>query len=228
MKKVIIFGASLSAIQCHFDLSHNSPHEVAAFTVDRRYLKEPELLGLPVVPFEEVESIYPPADFNMLVAIYSSRVNRTRAEKYVQAKAKGYELITFVSSKAITWPGLVIGDNCFISEGVICRPFLEIGNDVFVMTGAMLGHYSVIKEHCFIAPRAAILGGVTIEPYCTIGANATILDTVTVARECVIGAGAVINVNTQEKGVYRVNPPTLLPLPSDKLANLVFKGRSHA
>jgi UDP-3-O-[3-hydroxymyristoyl] glucosamine N-acyltransferase len=207
-KKTIIFGTSAAAVQCHFDLNHDSPHEVVAFTVDRRYIQEQVLLGLPVVPFETIESTHPPADFNMLVAVYTSRVNRTRAEKYEQAKKKGYELITFVSSKSITWPGMVVGDKCYISEGVICKPFIKIGNDVFVMPGAILGHYSAVKDHCFIASRATLLGGVTVEPY------------------CVIGAGAVINENTQEKGVYRVNPPTRLPLPSDKLGNLLFTRRS--
>jgi sugar O-acyltransferase (sialic acid O-acetyltransferase NeuD family) len=226
VKKTVIFGNSPAAIQCHFDLTHDSPYEVVAFTVDRSYIKAQEQCGLPVVPFEDIESTYPPRDFNMLVAIYSSRVNKTRAEKYDQAKAKGYELISYVSSRAITWPGLVIGDNCYISEGSICKPFIEIGNNVFVMPGALIGHFTVIKDHCFIAPRAAVLGGVTVEPYCVIGANSTILDAVTVARECIVGAGAVINENTQEKGVYRVNPPTRLPLPSDKLGNLLFTRRS--
>jgi sugar O-acyltransferase (sialic acid O-acetyltransferase NeuD family) len=223
VKKTVIFGTSAAAIQCHFELTHDSPHEVVAFTVDRSYLKEQELCGLPVVPFEDIESTFPPERFNMLVAIFASRVNKTRAEKYAQAKAKGYELISYISSRAITWPDLIIGDNCYISEGTICKSSLEIGNDVIIMSGALFGHYSVIKDHCFIASHAVIQGAATVEPYCVIGANATILNGVTVARECVIGAGAVIHEDTREKGVYRVNPPSLLPLPSDRLENILFR-----
>lgn len=223
MEKVVLFGTSSAAALTHFALTHDSPYEVVAFTVDRKYMKDdPTFIGLPVVPFEEVESIYPPSGFKMMIAVYASMVNRTRAGKYAQAKEKGYELINYISSRATTWPDLMIGDNCFISEGVICRPFLKIDNDVIVMPGASLGHDSVIKEHAFVAPRAVILGGVTVEPYCIIGANATILDNVTVARECIVGAGAVIHENTQEKGVYRVNPPTLLPLSSDRMARFMF------
>ena len=222
MEKVVIFGTSAGAKLSHFSLAHDSPYEVVAFTVDRSYIKEENFCGLPVVPFEEIQSIYPPGDYKMLVALLASRVNKTRAEKYHQAKSKGYELISYISSKAITWPGLVVGDNCFIGEGTICRPFLEIGNNVMIMAGAFLGHDSVIKDHCFIASRAVLLGAVTLEPYCFLGANSTILDGVTIARECVVGAGAVIHENTQEKGVYRANPPTLLPLPSDKLGNILF------
>jgi sugar O-acyltransferase (sialic acid O-acetyltransferase NeuD family) len=225
MEKVVIFGTSAAAMLSHFALTHDSSYEIAAFTVDRSYLKEDKLCGLPVVPFEDIVSIYPPGEYKMMVAVFASRVNKTRAEKYSQAKEKGYELINYVSSKAIISPDLQMGDNCFIGEGVITRPFAKIGNNVIILAGATIGHDAVIKDHCFIAARAVLLGAVTLEPYSTIGANATILDGVTVAQECVIGAGSVIHENTQEKGVYRVNPPTLLPLPSDRMAKLLFARR---
>ena len=225
MEKVVIFGTSAAATLSYFCLTHDSPYEVMGFTVDQSYIKEDNFHGLPVVPFEDIETIFPPNAYKMLVAIYASRINKTRAEKYHQAKARGYELISYVSSKAITWPDLLIGDNCFIGEGTICRPFLEIRNNVMIMAGAFLGHDAVIKEHCFIASRATLLGAVTVEPYCAVGANATILDGVTVAQGCVIGAGSVIHENTQEKGVYRVTPPTRLPVPSDKLEHILFRGQ---
>ena len=225
MQKVVIFGTTKTAVRNHFYLTHDSPYQVTAFTVDRSYIKEDRFCGLPVVPFEEIECIYPPDDYRMFISILASRVNRTRAEKYQQAKAKGYELISYISSKATTWPGMTVGDNCFIGEGTICTPFPfpKIGNDVIIMAGVFIGHDSIIQEHCFIASHAVILGGVTVEPYCCIGANATIVGGVTVARECVIGAGAVIHEKTREKGVYRVDPPSLLPLPSDKLENILFR-----
>jgi sugar O-acyltransferase (sialic acid O-acetyltransferase NeuD family) len=225
MENIVIFGNSTAAILCHYSLVHDSPYKVVSFTVDRAFIKDEKLCGLPVVPFEEIESIYPPSDYKMLVAVFASRINKTRAEKYHQAKTKGYQMISYISSKAMTWPDMVIGDNCFIGEGSICRPFLNIGNNVMIMAGAFLGHDTVIKDHCFIAARALILGAVTVESFCCIGANSTILDGVTIASGCVIGAGAVIHENTKEKGVYRVNPPNLLPLSSDKLENILFRSQ---
>jgi sugar O-acyltransferase (sialic acid O-acetyltransferase NeuD family) len=225
MAKVVIFGNSAGALLSHFCLTHDSPHEVVAFTVDPKYIKEEKFCGLPVVPFDEIESSHPPDSYKMLVAVLASRVNKTRAEKYYQAKEKGYEFINYISSKTITWPGMVVGENCFIGEGSICRPYLTIGNNVMIMAGTFLGHHVVIHDHCFIASRAMVLGAVTVGPYCCLGANSTILDGLTVARECVIGAGAIIHENTKEKSVYRVNPPTLLPLPSDKLENILFRGQ---
>ncbi len=222
MKKIIIFGTSAAAELVHFTFMHDSSYDIAAFTVDGHYLKEQTFCGLPVVPFEDVESFYPPSEYSMFIAVYASRINRTRAEKFHQAKAKGYELVSHVSSKAVISPGLAMGENCLISEGVICKPFLKIEDDVIILSGANLGHHSVIKSHCFIAAHAVILGRVTVESFCIIGANATILDSVTVASECVIGAGAMINENTQAKGVYVTNPPTLLSMSSDKMAKFLF------
>lgn len=200
-----------------FLLKHDSPYEVAAFTVDRRFIREDTLLGLPVVPFETVESHFPPPEYKMAVAASFQRVNRLREEKFVQAKAKGYQFINYVSSRATTFPGLVAGENCIILENATIGPYAEIGNDVFVGSGAIIGHHTVLKDHCFISPGAVVLGGVTVEEYCLIGANATVKEDVTVARECLVGSGVSITRDTQERGVY-VNPPAELhPKRSDEL-----------
>jgi sugar O-acyltransferase (sialic acid O-acetyltransferase NeuD family) len=220
MEHLVIFGATELAEMSHFYLTHDSPYEVSAFTVDRDYIKEETLNGLPVVPFEEIESTYPPGDYKMLVAIWYGRVNKTRAEKYYQVKAKGYELISYISSKAITWPGLVVGDNCLVFENTVCHLFAQIGNNVIIRSSCEIGHHSIIKDHCYVAPRAVVLGGVTVEPYCFIGANSTIRNDITIASECVVGAGALVLEDTEEKCVYKGNPAVLLPKKSDELKRI--------
>ena len=114
MEKVIIFGASAGARLIYYSLAQDSSCQVVGFTVDRSYIKEPELCGLPVIPFEEVESIYPPSECKMLVAVLANRINKTREEKYLQAKAKGYQFISHISSKATTYPDLVIGEEYIV------------------------------------------------------------------------------------------------------------------
>ena len=112
--RVVIFGTTEMAELTHFYLTHDSAYQVAAFTVDRAYIKEETKWGLPVVPFEDLAATYPPDEYAMFVALLFGRVNKSRAEKYAEAKAKGYRLISYVSSKAATWPGVAIGDNCMI------------------------------------------------------------------------------------------------------------------
>jgi sugar O-acyltransferase (sialic acid O-acetyltransferase NeuD family) len=223
VEKVVLFGNAKVASLNYFYLNHDSPYEVVAFTVDQAYIKEDTFCGLPVVPFEEIESIYPPDEYKMSAALGFRKVNRFRAEKYSQAKAKGYELISYVSSRATTWPGLVVGENCFIYESSVVGPFAKIGNNV-VIAGGIIGHHSVIMDHCFLAAGSVVLGGVTVEPYCVLGANSTIKDKITIARECIIGAGVTVTKDTIERGVYMSKSAELLPKRSDELSTWLTWG----
>ena len=61
MARVIIFGLQDFASLAHFYLSHDSEHEVAAFTVTQDYLPaDPVFEGKPVVPFEGLEQALSP------------------------------------------------------------------------------------------------------------------------------------------------------------------------
>lgn len=223
MEKIILFGTSAGTKLAHFILSQDPGYEVTAFTIDREYIKEASFCGLPVIPFEEVQELYPPVHYKMFVAIFANGMNMLRAKKCDEARDKGYTLISYIHPKAIVASDLVIGDNCFISEGVICRPFSRLGNDVILMPGALIGHDTNVMDHCFIGNRAVVMGVVTIEPFCLIGPNATIMETITVARECLIGGGVVLQASTKEREVYKAPAPICLPLSSDKLAKLIFR-----
>jgi sugar O-acyltransferase (sialic acid O-acetyltransferase NeuD family) len=201
-KRVVLFGTGQMASLVHFYLMHDSPYDVVAFTADAQRITEHTLQGLPVVPFEEVTDLYPPEDFEMSVPMMYSQLNHARAAKYQEAKAKGYRLINYVSSRASTWPDLVLGDNCFIAEGSMIQPFAEIGNDVIIANGGLVGHNTVIDDHCFVGPHAVTLGYVHVGPYCLLGANSTIRDGVTIGGECVIGAGVTIRQDTGPKQVF--------------------------
>jgi sugar O-acyltransferase (sialic acid O-acetyltransferase NeuD family) len=202
MKPVVIFGTGDFARVAFVYLSKDSIYEVAAFTVDEEHSPEGKVLGLDVVPFKGIVDTHPPERFAMFVAIGYRRVNKARAEVYNRCKQKGYELISYISSKALQWGQIEIGDNCFIFENNVIQPFVKIGNDVIIWSGNHIGHHSSIGDHCFIASHAVISGRVKIGPYCFIGVNATLRDGVTVAPECVIGAGAVILRDTKTQGVY--------------------------
>lgn len=220
MDKVVLFGNGQIASVVYSYLTHDSPYEVVGFTVDRDYMKEERLFGLPVVPFEDVRAIFPPDEYKMFVSISFRQINKLRATKYYEAKEKGYELISYISPRAVTWPELFIGDNCFIMENNVVQPFVEIGNNVIVWSGNHIGHHTIIKDHCFLASHVVISGSVTVEPYCFFGVNATVRDGIVIARECVIGAGALILKNTKEKGVYIGSQSNLLVRPSNQLQRI--------
>jgi sugar O-acyltransferase (sialic acid O-acetyltransferase NeuD family) len=220
MAKVIIFGVGQMAEVAHYYLTDDSPHEVVAFTVDSGYIKEPQHFGLPVVPFEDVERVYPPGDYRMFLPISYRGVNQVRSAKYASARDKGYSLISYVSSKATVWTGLAVGDNCFIFENNVIQPFVEIGNDVILWSGNHIGHHTTIGDHCFVASHAVISGNVTIEPHCFVGVNATIRDGVTIGRASVIGAGALILRSAAPESVFMGAATRPTPMRSSELENI--------
>jgi sugar O-acyltransferase (sialic acid O-acetyltransferase NeuD family) len=217
LDNLILFGNGSVASVAYWMLEHDSPYQVAAFTVDREYLQEDTLFGLPVVPFKEVQSLYPPAEYQMLIAVGYAGVNKLRTTKYCQAKQMGYKLASHISSKATTWPGLNFGENCMIGANCVIQPFVEIGNNIIIRDGTFVGHHTVIRDHCFLAPGVVVAGKVIIEPYCFLGVNATIRDGITLSQACVIGAGANILESTQERGVYLGKPADLLPMQSNEI-----------
>lgn len=216
MAELVVFGAGDIArlAQRYFDT--DSPHSVAAFTVDRDYRKAEMFCGLPLVDFESMPERYPPSRFQMFIALSYARMNRVRAEKYARAKALGYTLATYVSSRCsyLTDPP---GDNCFILEDNTVQPFVRIGNDVTLWSGNHVGHDSVIDDHCFVTSHVVISGNVKIGPYCFLGVNSTLRNSIVVAPETLIGAGAVIMKDTRPKGVYLPQRAELFEKTSDMI-----------
>src|SRR5262245_17065203 len=144
MSKVVLFGTGPIAEVAYFLLKHDSEHEVVAFTVHEQYMDgKQEFFGLPLVPFEQVETYYPPAEYWMYTAVGYRQVNQLRARIYQEAKARGYRFITYVSSKCTNWcPN--IGENTFIFEDNTLQPFTSIGNNVILWSGNHIGHHSAI------------------------------------------------------------------------------------
>lgn len=217
MAKIVIFGAGDIARLAHYYFTHDSEHEVAAFTVDKEYRKEDGFLGLPLFDFEEMPKRYPSDSFKMFIALSYAKMNKVRAEKYYQAKNLGYELVSYVSGKCSFLTDQPVGENCFILEDNTIQPFVKIGNNVTLWSGNHIGHDSIIEDHCFLASHIVVSGHVHIHPYCFIGVNATLRNSITIAPETLIGAGAVIMKNTVEKGVYIPQRTELLKKKSDEI-----------
>jgi len=199
---VVIFGLGQLSSLAWYALTHDSPHRVMGFTVDAAYQTVDKLHDLPIAPFESLEERFPPSEFALLVPLGWTRVNGLRAEKYAQGKAKGYPFVSYVSSRALVWPDLRIGDNCLIYEGAIVQPFARIGDDCILRSGCHVSHHAVVADHCFLAAHAVVAGSAVIGERCFLGLNSTIRDGITVAPRCFIAAGALVVADTEDDGVY--------------------------
>ena len=207
MAKIIIFGVSDFASLAHFYLKHDSLHEVAGFSVSAEYMPSTgSFEGLPVVAFEEVEHKYPASDYAFFAPMSHRKMNRLREGVYSRIKAKGYDLISYISSKATVWPEARIGDNCFILEDNTLQPYTTIGNNVVLWSGNHIGHHGTIHDHILFTSHVVLSGHCIVEPYCFLGVNATIRDGVRIAEGSLVAMGALIIGNTEPWGVYKGSP----------------------
>jgi sugar O-acyltransferase (sialic acid O-acetyltransferase NeuD family) len=199
---IVLFGTGKFASLVRYCLTHDSDDKVVGFTVDKCYLSAAEGVDLPVVDYAEVERTFPPDNYAMMFPIGPHQRNGIRRDRYKLARQRGYNIGSYVSSRAITWPDLSIGEGAIVFDGAIVQPFARIGANAVVRSGAHLSHHVTVGDHCFVAAGACLGGGAVVEDECTIGLNATVRDGVTIAQGCLIAAGAVVVADTEPNGLY--------------------------
>lgn len=201
-RKVVLFGESQLASLAHFYLKHDSPHEVVAFTVDADYRKSDTYEGLPLVDFETITEQYPPAGHAMFLPVSFKRMSHLRRSKLEAAKEKGYDIISYVSSKATTWPDLDVGENCFIFEDNTIQPFVRIGDNCVLWSGNHIGHHTTIGNHVFVTSQVVISGACTIHDHAFFGVNATVRDETIIGEATLVGMGALITRDTEPYSIH--------------------------
>jgi sugar O-acyltransferase (sialic acid O-acetyltransferase NeuD family) len=219
-RPILIFGIGQVAEVFHYYVTAEGGRHVAAFTVDGKFLQKDSHLGIPVVDFETVEKHFPPADFDMLIAVSFKEVNQARQRKVAEASAKGYTLCSHVSPKAVVWTGFEPQPNTFIMENNVIQPYVTIGANVILWSGNHIGHHTAIEENCFIASHVVVSGNVRVGRNTFIGVNATLRDNIVIGKFNVIGAAALILADTPDEAVYLGAASTLARVPSSRLRGI--------
>ena len=204
--EVLLFGADTFASLAWYCLANDSPYKVVGFTVDRAFLGADSHHGLPVLPFDEVAARFPPERVRLLIPLGYHAINGLRRDRFEQARALGYRFVTYVSSRASTWPDLRVGANCLIYEQAIIQPFARLGDNVIIRSGAHISHHCEVADHAFIAAGATLGGNVRIGAQAFVGLGAVLRDGLQIAERSFIGAGAVVVGDTEAGCVYVGNP----------------------
>jgi len=216
-KKLVIVGSGETGLIAFEYFQYDSEYEVVAFSVNEAYIEEKSINKLPVVPFETLETTYPPSQYHVYVAISSGKLNRNRTKVYNDAKSKGYQCATYISSKAFVWRNVEIGENCFIFEDNTLQPFVKLEDNITLWSGNHIGHNTLIKSNCFISSHCVISGFCEVGENSFLGVNCTIEDNTKIAKDNFIGAGALIQKDTNEKGFYQVKQTELSKVNTHRL-----------
>lgn len=205
-KKIVIYGNGETAEIVSEYFKYDSPYEVVAFTVDCEFLNADNLLGLPVIPFNQVSELYPPSSHEMFAAASFGKLNRIRTAMYLKAKSKGYTLASYVSSHAFVWNNVEIGDNVFIFENNVIQYKAKIGNNVILWSGNHIGHQTVIEDNSFISSHVVISGFCTIGTNSFLGVNTSFNHGVNFGKDSVTGNGTIIVRETESGSIFVGNP----------------------
>lgn len=211
---IVVFGLGQRSRQAWYHLTHDSPHRVVAFTVDRAYRTVESFQGLPVEAFETLVERFPPGEVALLVPLSYRHLSLTRVQKYEEAKARGYAFASYVSSAARVAGNVEIGENCYVDAGAIVQPYCRVGDNCTLAPAAVIAHDTTIGRHGYVAAGAVVGGGTTVGERCVLALNCTVLNGVRVAPRCLIGAGAVLTSDTEEDGVYVGVPARRLARPA--------------
>lgn len=202
-KKLIIVGDSAFAEIAYEYFTYDSDYEVVAFSVEQPYLKKESLFDLPIVAFETLEQHYAPAEHSIFVAATYTQFNRLRTRLAKEAKAKGYALASYISSRAFVWRNVTVGEHCFIFEDNTVQPFVTIGNNCVLWSGNHIGHHSHVRDNCFISSHVVISGFCEIGDNCFLGVNATLANNVTVGRDNWVAPNVTLLKNTPPNSLFK-------------------------
>jgi len=200
-KKLVIFGTGELGTLARYYFDNDSPYQVVAFTADDEFVQFDAFEGVPLVKFSDVAKRFPPVEFEMHVALSYMKLNQTRAQKYEEAKAKGYTLASYVCSRSVHWPDLSIGDNCFILENQTIQPTVKVGNNVMIWSGNHIGHGTVIGDHTYISSHVCIAGHTQIGTRCFLGVNATAKDFIKIGNDVFVAMGALVTRDIEDGSV---------------------------
>jgi sugar O-acyltransferase (sialic acid O-acetyltransferase NeuD family) len=206
MEKVIIFGVQDFAQLAKYYLENDSGYLPEAFCVNREFIPAGGTFdGLAVEAFEDIEDKYPPSEFKFFAPMSPKGMNSLREKIYKEIKGKGYECISYVSSRATVFNNK-IGENCFILEDNTLQPFTNIGNNVVMWSGNHIGHHGNIRDNVFFTSHVVLSGHCDVGDSSFFGVNSTIRDGISIGEGTLVAMGACITRDTEPWGVYVGNP----------------------
>ncbi len=207
MKRIIIIGDNEFAEIASVYFQKDYGYETVAFAVERNFIKRKSLLGIPVVPFEDIVELFDPSEYAFFATPVYTQLNRLRQRLYEKSKEWGYKPLTYVSPHAFVWENVEIGENTFIFENNTVQYNAKIGNNVILWSGNHVGHSAVIEDNCFISSHVVVSGYTRIGKNAFLGVNSALGNNVVFPRDSILAAGAVATRSFIDVGgIYAGNP----------------------
>jgi len=209
-KKIVIFGTSALTDSILYDAENHDDFDIAAITVNEKYIERGVFLGLPLIAFEVLEKHYSPSDFDMLMAFSGRKNMRVRNELLLKIKNKGYSLRNYISPNADCPSDIKMGENNIIMSFASVGARGKMGDNNLIRQQVYLGHDFIIGSHNIFAPTCRLGGNCIIEDFAYIGIGATVNNGIKIGEESLVGSGAVVIRDIEEFSVNVGNPSRII------------------
>lgn len=212
--KTIIYGNGAMARLLYSYARHSM--DIVAFTVDDACIGADtgSFLGLPLLPFSQVERHLSPASHDMLIAVGFLEMNALRARKHLEAEAKGYGFASYVHPSVMRHDDVLIEAGCIVLDHVSIHPGCRIGRGTFISSNVNLGHDCSVGAYGWINAGISIAGGCHIGEACFFGVNAAATHGLRIGARNFIAANTLVNKDTLDDQVHLSEAGQLFPLKS--------------
>ena len=194
--KIIVFGNNDVSQLAKFYIENDTEDTFECYCVDDDFQKNNETLH-----WSGVLDKYDRDECKIFAPLYD---NKLREKKAKQVKNAGFQLYSYVSSKAAVFSP--VGENCFVMENNVIQPFVSIGDNIIMWSGNHIGHHSTIHDNVFFSSHVVLSGHCKVEKYCWFGVNSTIRDHVNIAEGTFVAMSSSVISNTEPYKKYIGNP----------------------
>ncbi len=206
--KIFIFGDGEFADLAKYYFENDSKYdgiEISGFCVSDEFYKKDIFQGIPVVKESEVERKFAIDQYQAFIALSYNKMNFTRTNVYKNFKQKGYNFISYISSKSFN-SKFIHGENCFILENQTIQNKVNIGNNVTIWSSNHIGHSTIIKDNTYISSHVCVGGRATIGENCFLGINSAVSDGISIGKNAFISMGSNVSKNIDEDSIVIENP----------------------
>ena len=204
-EKIIIYGLGPFAKLMHYYFTMDSAYDVSGFCVDKEYMTQEKFCELPVSSLEGAAEKWNAELYRMFVAI-GYRKMRDRTIMFDKVKKLGYQLVNYISSHAIVYDNLVIGENNVVMANVNIEPWVRIEDNNIFWSDTLLGHNLEVGSHNYVSAKCLLAGDMVIKDLCFIGNGAVTINQIVIEDETHLLPGAVLLESTKPYGRYSGNP----------------------
>lgn len=204
MRNLIIFGDTPFAERVFKYINFEGKDKVIAFTQEKNFISKKELQGLPVIPFEKLDSVE--ESLEIVLGIGYTKMNKLKEKIYDMCISNGYKIATYISTNAIVYTN-DIQEGCFIAPSSVVGPGCKIGKGNYLESSVVLSHDNELGDFNFLSTNTVLGGFSKVESNCFFGLHSTIKNDVTIASDNLFGSA--VNVLTSvvnRGGVFVGNP----------------------